>query len=83
IACDGYVNSAPYSHDSRVVLKNQLKRLDDKGWTLNTGLEPEFYLFKRNADGSLGPVDDTDTLTKPCYDYKGLSRSREFLETLV
>ncbi|MDO6806870.1 hypothetical protein Q4595_30710, partial [Wenyingzhuangia sp. 1_MG-2023] len=48
-----------------------------------TGLEPEFYLFKRNADGSLGPVDDTDTLTKPCYDYKGLSRSREFLETLV
>ncbi|MDO6682117.1 MULTISPECIES: type III glutamate--ammonia ligase [unclassified Oceanobacter] len=83
IACDGYVNNAPYSHDSRVVLKNQLKRLDDKGWTLNTGLEPEFYLFKRNADGSLGPVDDTDTLTKPCYDYKGLSRSREFLETLV
>ncbi|MFK4752817.1 MULTISPECIES: type III glutamate--ammonia ligase [Oceanospirillaceae] len=83
IACDGYVNNQPHPYDSRVVLKNQLKRLDDKGWTLNTGLEPEFSLFKRNADGTLGPVDDTDNLDKPCYDYKGLSRSREFLETLV
>lgn len=83
IACDGYVEGKPYPYDSRVVLKQQLKRLSSRGWTLNTGLEPEFSLFKRNSDGSLGPVDDTDTLTKPCYDYKGLSRSREFLEKLV
>ncbi|WP_417597317.1 type III glutamate--ammonia ligase [Oceanospirillum sp.] len=83
IACDGYVEGKPYHYDSRVVLKEQLKRLSSRGWTLNTGLEPEFSLFKRNSDGSLGPVDDTDTLTKPCYDYKGLSRSREFLEKLV
>ena len=83
IACDGYVNGEPYSYDSRVVLKKQLARLEAKGWTLNTGLEPEFSLFKRNPDGSLGPVDETDTLDKPCYDYKGLSRSRAFLETFV
>ncbi len=83
IACDGYVNGEPYDYDSRVVLKKQLTRLEDKGWTLNTGLEPEFSLFVRNEDGSLGPVDETDTLDKPCYDYKGLSRSREFLETFV
>ena len=83
IACEGYVNGEPYPYDSRVVLKKQLARLADKGWTLNTGLEPEFSLFKRRPDGSLGPVDETDTLDKPCYDYKGLSRSREFLENLV
>ncbi|MDK2778474.1 MAG: type III glutamate--ammonia ligase [Pseudomonadota bacterium] len=83
IACDGHVNGEPYAYDSRVVLKKQLARLAAKGWTLNTGLEPEFSLFKRREDGSLGPVDDTDTLDKPCYDYKGLSRSREFLEKLV
>jgi len=64
-------------------LKRQLKLLEDKGWTLNTGLEPEFYLFERDSNGGLVTVDDTDTLTKPCYDYKGLSRSRGFLETLV
>jgi glutamine synthetase len=83
IVCDGYVNGAPHPYDSRVVLKRQLKLLEDRGWTLNTGLEPEFSLFNRNSDGSLEPVDSSDVLAKPCYDYKGLSRSREFLETLV
>ncbi|RDL44505.1 type III glutamate--ammonia ligase [Marinomonas piezotolerans] len=83
LVCDGYVNDAPHPYCSRVVLKNQLQRLENKGWTLNTGLEPEFYLFKKGASGELLPVDDSDTLSKPCYDYKGLSRSREFLERLV
>ncbi len=83
IVCDGHVNGEPYPYDSRVVLKKQLSLLTEKGWTLNSGLEPEFCLFKRTESGALAPVDDTDTLDKPCYDYKGLSRSREFLEKLV
>jgi len=33
--------------------------------------------------GSLGPADETDTLIKPCYDYKGLARSTAFLERMV
>lgn len=83
MVCDGYVNNEPHPYCSRVVLKKQLKKLEAKGWTLNTGLEPEFYLFTKGEDGELLPVDKTDTLDKPCYDYKGLSRSREFLERLV
>lgn len=83
MACCGYVNDEPHLLDSRVVLLKQLARLSDKGWTLNTGLEPEFSLFKRGPVGELLPVDESDTLAKPCYDYKGLSRSREFLERLV
>jgi glutamine synthetase len=83
VVCDGYVNDAPHPYDSRVVLKRQIKLLTDKGWTLNTGLEPEFSLFERRDDGRLVPTDASDVLDKPCYDYKGISRSREFLETLV
>jgi glutamine synthetase len=83
LVCDGYVEDEPHPYDSRVVLKKQIKRLADKGWTLNTGLEPEFSLFKRTADGELTLTDDSDVLAKPCYDYKGLSRSRVFLEALV
>jgi glutamine synthetase len=83
IACDGYVNGEPYPYDSRVVLKKQLARLKEKGWTLNSGLEPEMSLFVRDEDGSLKLADDTDKLDKPCYDYKGLSRSRAFLEKFV
>ena len=37
-------------------------------------------LLSRKADGTLAPFDDTDTLEKPCYDYKGLARSATFLE---
>lgn len=83
IACDGYVNDKPHPYCSRVVLKRQLELFKERNWTLNTGLEPEFSLFNREGDGSLTPVDESDVLDKPCYDYKGLSRSREFLEQLV
>ena len=48
-----------------------------------TGIEPEFMLLERRADGTLVPFDATDTLDKPCYDYKGLARGSEFLERLV
>ncbi|MDG6778259.1 type III glutamate--ammonia ligase [Thiomicrorhabdus sp. zzn3] len=82
IACTGYVNDEPYEFDSRHIMLQQIERLSEKGWTLNTGIEPEFSLLKR-SDGKLVPYDDTDTLDKPCYDYKGLSRSRAFLEKFV
>jgi len=83
MACDGHVNGAPYAYCSRVVLKRQLAALAKRGLTLYTGIEPEFMLLKRAQDGSLGPVDETDLLEKPCYDYKGLARSVPFLEAMT
>ncbi|MSQ70272.1 MAG: type III glutamate--ammonia ligase [Betaproteobacteria bacterium] len=83
IACDGQVDGRPYAYCSRVALKAQLAKLAKRGMTLYTGIEPEFMLLRRNDDGSLAPCDDSDVLDKPCYDYKGLSRSAAFLEKLV
>ena len=83
IVCIGHVNGEPWPYDSRYVLQQQVERLKVKGWTLNTGLEPEFNLMRRDANGKLQLVDASDNLDKPCYDYKGLSRSREFLEKLT
>jgi glutamine synthetase len=83
IVCDGHVHKKPWDIDARVALKKQLKRLEAKGLTFYTGLEPEFSLLKKNADGQIVPCDDSDTLAKPCYDYKGLSRARAFLEKLT
>ena len=83
IVCDGYVNNERWPYDTRLVLEKQLARVAQKGWTFNTGLEPEFMLLKRNEDGSVAPVDGKDVLDKPCYDYKGLSRSMGFIEALV
>lgn len=83
IACDGHVKGKPWEYDTRVVLKNQVARLKEKGYVFYTGLEPEFSLLRKDANGKIQPCDPTDTLTKPCYDYKGLSRVRGYLEKLV
>ncbi len=83
IICDGHVEGKPYSFDSRVVLKRQVDRLTKNGWILYTGLEPEFSLLKKDEQGNILPVDETDTLVKPCYDYKGITRQSAFLEKLT
>lgn len=83
IACDGHVNGEPWHHDARVVLKKQIRRLEERGLGFFTGLEPEFSLLKRGEDGSVAPFDSTDVQQKPCYDYKGLTRANQFLEKLV
>lgn len=83
IVCDGRVKGKPYPYDTRYVLRQQVEGAQAKGWTVNVGIEPEFMILKRQADGSIAPADAGDTLDKPCYDYKGLSRNREMLERLV
>jgi glutamine synthetase len=83
IICNGHVLGEPYGYCSRVALRRQLDALAAEGLTLYTGIEPEFMLLTRGADGALAPCDATDRLDKPCYDYKGLSRATGFLDKLV
>ena len=83
MVCDGHVHGKRYRFCSRVALKKALADLKKQDLTLYTGIEPEFMLLARRADGSLGPADATDDLEKPCYDYKGLARSSEFLGRLA
>jgi len=83
IICNGTVKGKPYPYCSRVALGKQLARLAERGLTMYTGIEPEFMLLVRRADGSLAPGDPTDDLDKPCYDYKGLSRRRVVLDEMV
>src|SRR5579863_6216651 len=65
IACNGRVGGEPWPFDTRHILKQQTARLAERGWTMNTGLEPEFMLLARRPDGSLTPADATDALEKP------------------
>jgi glutamine synthetase len=83
LACDGHVLGKPYGCCSRVALKTQLERFAERGYTLYTGIEPEFMLLQKTATGALRPLDESDDLDKPCYDYKGLARSRALLDELT
>ncbi|HXR19302.1 MAG TPA: type III glutamate--ammonia ligase [Steroidobacteraceae bacterium] len=82
IACDGHVRGEPYPYCSRVALKRTLQRFAERGYTLYTGIEPEFMLLRQNEHGQLTPFDASDGADKPCYDYKGLARVSAILDDL-
>jgi glutamine synthetase len=83
LVCNGTVRGKPYPYCSRVALQAQLKRLADRGMTLYVGIEPEFMLLSKDSSGKLAPSDATDLLDKPCYDYKGLSRTSAVLDEIT
>jgi glutamine synthetase len=79
----GMVGGSAFALDPRNALKAQCARLAAHGWTANTGLEPEFYLLRRDESGALAPLDPADTLAKPAYDYRSLANIRPFVEQIV
>ncbi len=82
IACDGFVDGEPFDACPRQVLRRQLERLRERGWYLQTGIEPEFFLLRRVGNG-YAPADPHDQLDKPSYDLKSLPRQSGFLAELV
>ncbi|MPY83621.1 MAG: type III glutamate--ammonia ligase [Actinophytocola sp.] len=81
--CDPHVNGEPWPYAPRVILKRQLDKLAaDRGWRLMTGVEAEYSLLRRTADGSLELADPLDSSAKPCYEAKGLTRMWDYLSNL-
>ena len=81
VACDGFVAGEPFDACPRQVLRRQIARLAERGWTLRTGIEPEFFLLRRTETGFV-PADDQDHLDKPSYDLKSLPRQAALLGQL-
>jgi glutamine synthetase len=82
IVCDGVVAGAPFDACPRQVLRRQVARLAERGWKLQTGIEPEFFLLRRTT-GGIAAADPLDRLDKPSYDLKSLPRQRAFIDELV
>jgi glutamine synthetase len=81
-ACDVYVEGEEWPYCPRTILRRQLERARTKGYEFMIGLELEYFLVRQREDGSIEPADRLDTLEKPCYDLKGLTRNYEFLTTI-
>ncbi len=84
-AADLHVDGQPHPYCPRVNLKRVLRQARDRGFTFNVGVEPEFFLVVKNADGSIRGWDPhgVDQLSKPCYDFKGISAALDFLRGLT
>jgi glutamine synthetase len=81
-ACDVTVEGEPWPYDPRTILKNMLARAQAQGYEFKIGLELEYFLIRQDEDGSIRLADPLDTLEKPCYDLKGLTRNYDFLTTV-
>ncbi len=81
-ACDITVEGEPWPYCPRTILKNMLAKAKAQGYEFKIGLELEYFLVRRRADGSIELADPLDTLEKPCYDLHGLSRHYTFLTTI-
>lgn len=75
---------APYSHDSRAVLKRQLAAAAELGFAFNVGIEPEVYVL-RQVDGELIPWVREDDYNAPTrgYDVETTILADPFLEPMV
>lgn len=84
-ASDLYVDNKTHPYCPRVNLKRVLDGARKKGYTFNVGIEPEHFLVKKNADGSISPWDpnDVDNLAKPCYDFKGIAPAMGYLQDIT
>ena len=81
IVCSGMVDSKPFAGCSRRVLLKQIERLNARGWTLNIGIEPEFFLVTQDENGRPVPC-NKDKQDKPSYDLSALSRVRDVLRKM-
>ena len=81
-ACDITVEGEPWPYCPRTILRNAIRRAKAPGYEFKLGIELEYFLVHRRADGSIEVADTEDTLDKPCYDMAGLTRQYEFLTTV-
>lgn len=81
---DLYFHGTPYTHDSRWILRQQLDRAAEMGFTVNVGIEPEVYVFRETADG-FEPFmrEDLDNEPTDGYDVEATILSDPFLDPMV
>jgi glutamine synthetase len=79
---DLWLNGAAFEACSRQILKRSAAQAADLGFTFNLGIETEFFILR---DGEHGPepLEESDSLAKPCYDLRTLLRSFPVVDELV
>ncbi|MEM1382319.1 MAG: type III glutamate--ammonia ligase [Pseudomonadota bacterium] len=81
-SCDLWCEGAPFDACSRVILGRQVARAAEMGFTMNLGLEAEFFVFRDEAGGRQ-PISPLPDLEKPAYDTTRLIDNLDWLGELV
>ena len=73
IPCDLHMNGKIVDQAPRATLKRVLERADSMGFSVLTGVEPEFFLID---------ADEKDVREKPCYDQQALLRQYDIIASI-
>ena len=79
LASDLWMNGKPVDASPRVMLKKQIKKLSELGYSMKSGVECEYFLI--SPDGN-AIADNRDTQPKPCYDQSSLMRRYELIKEI-
>ena len=80
--CNGFAGGQPLDTCARQLLLKQTNTLAARGLTLWVGIEPEFFLLKKDEYGKWNIADAQDDLTKPSYDLRAIYRHRDYLDEM-
>ncbi|MCF8133008.1 MAG: type III glutamate--ammonia ligase [Synechococcus sp. Tobar2m-G35] len=82
-ASDLHLHGRPFEACSRTILRRQCAAAAAMGYRFNLGIETEFFVLRRDAQGNLVPYSNRDVLDKPAYDVCGLLDNLPWLDELV
>ena len=72
--CDPTVEGELWPYAPRVILRQAVERLAERGLVAKAGVEAEYSLVTKNSDGSISVADERDLDPQPCYDARSLTR---------
>ena len=79
LASDLWMNGKPVKASPRVMLKNQIDKLNKMNLKMKSGVECEYFLI--SPDGS-NIADSRDIQSKPCYDQSALMRRYDLIKEI-
>lgn len=82
VHCDPHVLGKPWPFAPRVILKSIIDRAAGMGFEPWVGAEVEYFLVRRNGDGTISTADPDDTAAQPCYDARGVYRMYDHLTSI-
>lgn len=82
-ASDLWCGGKPFEPCSRNILKRTLKIADDMGYSVNLGIEAEFYVFCDDETVGFRPMSNRHNLPKAAYDVARCLDNRGWLFELV
>lgn len=78
-----HYHGTPYANDSRVILKRMVAKAEALGYRVNLGIEPEFYILRRDQDGNIKTLGPEYKGVCPAYDLNLTTHVMDTLDRLA